>query len=55
MAVKALTKLVRHLLQPLAAAVPPVAPAVRHVPINDEAIVVAMIAQRYEDRDRMSM
>ena len=46
MAVKALTKPVRHLLQ-LPAAVPV---AVMHVPIIDEAIVAAMITQRYDQR-----
>ena len=46
MEVKALTKPVRHLLQ-LPAAVPV---AVMHVPIIDEAIVAAMITQRYDQR-----
>ena len=45
MEVKALTKPVRHLLQLPAAAV-----AVMHVPIIDEAIVAAMITQRYGQR-----
>ena len=43
MEVKALAKPVRHLLQLPAA-------AVMHVPIIDEAIVAAMITQRYDQR-----